>query len=51
MWKKGNVVKIEIIATSEEMADKFFDLVETFGTAAFRFDLESEWKNREEEQE
>lgn len=48
MRKVGNVVEIKIVATSEEMADKFFDFVEQLSTAAFRFDLEETWKNNNE---
>lgn len=42
--KEGNVVEIRFIASSEEMADKIFDLIEAFGVAAIRVDLERDWK-------
>lgn len=42
--KEGNMIQLKITATSEEMADKIFDLIELFGTTAFRIDLENQWK-------
>lgn len=42
--KDGNVVQAMITATSEEMADKIFDLFELFATTVGRIDLEKEWR-------
>lgn len=47
--KKGKVIEIKIIANSEEMADKFFDLIEAFGIAVIKVDLEREWEKSEED--
>lgn len=46
---EGNVVELRFIASDEEMAHKFFDLIEAFGCAAVRVDLEREWKKQEDE--
>jgi hypothetical protein len=43
--KEGSTIEIKIIASSEEMADKLFDMIELFGTAAFRIDIEKEWES------
>jgi hypothetical protein len=42
--KNGKIIEIRIIASSEEMADKFFDMIELFSTNALRIDLEREWR-------
>lgn len=41
---EGNIVELRFIASDEAMAHRFFDLIETFGVAAIRCDLEREWK-------
>lgn len=41
---KDKVITIKITATSEKMANRIFDLIETFGLATFKVDLEREWK-------
>jgi hypothetical protein len=44
--KRGKIIELRIIASSEEMADKFFDLIEIFSTKVLRIDLEQEWSDR-----
>lgn len=44
---KDKIITVKITATSEEMANKLFDLIETFGLTAFKVDLEREW-NKED---
>lgn len=43
----GCVVEVRIIASDEVMARKFYELIEAFGVAAVRVDLEREWRDQD----
>lgn len=47
--RAGNLVELRIVFSDEAQADKFFDLIEAFGVAAVRVDLEREWREWNEE--
>ncbi|MFN6460813.1 MAG: hypothetical protein RMZ41_003070 [Nostoc sp. DedVER02] len=41
---KGKIIEVQITASSEEMADKFFDMLESLVAKGFQVDLEQAWK-------
>lgn len=41
--QNGKLIEIKFTATSEAMADQFFELIELFAITAARIDLENEW--------
>lgn len=45
---KDNIIEIKITCTSEEIANKIFDALESSVIAAVRFDLEQKWENNNE---